>query len=429
MPLSSIELLLKQRMGLHSATVGSVTVRQAVEQRMRSCDIHDTGDYLKILQHSATELDALIDTVIIPETWFFRDRNPFSAFSAWVTDEWWPRNAGHTLRVLSVPCSSGEEPYTLAMCLCDIGLPATATHIDAVDISHTNIEKALRATYGSNSFRGGELDFRERHFASENQRYQLKDNIRCRVSFVRANILDDGFLQKREPYHVIFCRNLLIYFDRPTQNSAIERLEHLLTGDGVLFLGHSETSLVTERDFTPLGYPRSFAFRRGKTVQREQSPPRRKKPVCTIPKKRQEPPPGREKRQKPPSGPATVKPVAEVAPATTPDNNESLLKQAFRLADQGHIDEAAQHCETLLKRNCHQADAHYLLGLIRETTGNRRAAEQHLRKAVYLDPNHYEALTHLGVICLQHGDTAGARRFQERAGRVQQRTRPTEKSE
>ena len=103
MPLAAIELLLQQRMGLHSATVGSVTVRQAVEQRMRSCDIHETGDYLKVLQHSATELDALIDTVVIPETWFYRDRNPFSAFSTWVTDEWSPRKPGHTLRVLSVP--------------------------------------------------------------------------------------------------------------------------------------------------------------------------------------------------------------------------------------------------------------------------------------------------------------------------------------
>jgi chemotaxis protein methyltransferase WspC len=419
MPLAAIELLLQQHMGLHSATVGSVTVRQAVEQRMRSCDIHDTGDYLKVLQHSATELDALIDTVVIPETWFYRDRNPFSAFSTWVTDEWWPRNAGHSLRVLSVPCSSGEEPYTLAMCLCDIGLPVNATHIDAVDISHNNIEKALRATYGSNSFRGGELDFRDRHFTSENQRYQLRDNIRGRVNFARANILDDGFLQQRQPYHVIFCRNLLIYFDRPTQNAAIERLEHLLTGDGVLFLGHSETSLVMERDFTPLGYPRSFAFRRGKAVQSEQSPPRRKKPARAIPKQRKEPPPGR----------ATAMPVAQAAPPAAPDSDESLLRQAFRLADQGHIDEAAQHCETLLKRQCHQADAHYLLGLIRETTGNRRAAEQHLRKAVYLDPDHYEALTHLGVMCLQHGDTASARRFQERASRVQQRTRATEKSE
>jgi chemotaxis protein methyltransferase WspC len=98
-----------------------------------------------------------------------------------------------------------------------------------------------------------------------------------------------------------------------------------------------------------------------------------------------------------------------------------MLTEAFRLADQGHLDEAAERCENLLQRHSHQANAHYLLGLIREAAGNVQAAETMLRKAIYLDPNHYEALTHLGVICRQKGDDAGASRFQERAARAAQR--------
>lgn len=424
MSLGAIEQLLKQYMGLHSATIGAGTVHQAVEQRMRDCDIRDPADYLTVLQHSPTELDALIDTVVIPETWFYRDLNPFVAFSSWVRDVWQPRRDSVQLRLLSVPCSTGEEPYTLAMCLCDAGLPPAAAHIDGVDISHTNIDRAQRANYGNNSFRGSDLRFREQHFNCENQRYQLNDEIRRRVSFERANILDDSFLQQRPPYHVIFCRNLLIYFDRPTQNAAIERLENLLTDDGVLFLGHSETSLVLERDYSPLGYPRCFAFKRGRRRTEE---PDRRTPVRQRPGTGQQP-----RRRHAPQRDDTSKPFAGVHAAPSapqpPYNGERLLQEALQLADQGHLDEAALNCERLLQHPGLQADAHYLLGLIREATGNRRAAEQHLRKTVYLNPDHYEALTHLSAICLRDGDTAGAQRFQQRADRIQQRKRIAETS-
>ena len=84
MPLLAIQQLLKQSMGLHSSTVGSETISQAVAQRMRDCAVTDIDDYRNIVNQSTTELNALIDTVVIPETWFYRDRNPFSAFSDWL---------------------------------------------------------------------------------------------------------------------------------------------------------------------------------------------------------------------------------------------------------------------------------------------------------------------------------------------------------
>ena len=419
MPLNAIEELLKQRMGLHSATIGSGTVTHAVDQRMRDSDICDRQEYLRVLQHSLTEMDALIDTVVIPETWFYRDRNPFSAFSAWVSGQWLPHNALSPLRVLSVPCSTGEEPYTLAMCLADLNLPAQAAQIDAIDISHSNIDKAMRACYGNNSFRGSDLGFRDRHFDCENQRYQLRDDIRARVNFARANVLDPAFLQHRQLYHVIFCRNLLIYFDRPTQDLAIERLEQLLMPEGLLFLGHSETSLLLERSFTPLDYPRCFGFRRGQASRNDNIPGGRTRSARA-------PRAPATRRIDSPSATVTARPFSAAGcgapqPAPVPADSEALLSEAFQLANQGHLDEAAEHCETLLQRGHHLADAHFLLGLVRESAGNTRDAEQMLRKTIYLDPDHYEALTHLSVICLQKGDTVNAQRFQQRATRVLQR--------
>lgn len=422
MPLHAIEKLLKEKIGLHSATVGSSTVSHAVEQRMRDCGIEAIGDYEKLVSHSATELDALIDRVVIPETWFYRDGNPFAAFRDWVTSEWLPRQSATPLRVLSVPCSSGEEPYTLAMCLADCDIPENAAQIDAVDICGTSLEKASRAHYGSNSFRGSELRFRDRHFEPVGEHYELKHAIRTRVRFEQANILDSGFTENRAPYHVIFCRNLLIYFDRPTQQEAIDRLEKLLTHNGLLFLGHSETSLLLKRRFIALEHPRCFGFRHGQASEENgltggRGPVRRPAARRQINK-----PPGitplpfadSAAQQARKSGSANAKPPGE------------LLQQAFRLADEGHLDEAALRCESLLDDRTHQADAHYLLGLVREAAGNVGEAEQMFRKSVYLDPDHYEALTHLGVICKQKGDTAAAQRFQERARRAQQRCRTQE---
>lgn len=423
MTLNLIEQLLQKKMGLHSATVGSSTVAQAVEQRMRDCGIDSVADYEQIVRHSTTELDALIDTVIIPETWFFRDRNPFSAFSEWLNTEWRRRNAHKQLRVMSVPCSTGEEPYTLAMCLADNGLPTAASHIDAIDISSSNIEKARKAVYGNNSFRGNDLAFRDRHFTGKDQRYQLNSDIQARVNFEQANILDNAFLSGREAYDIIFCRNLLIYFDRPTQHLAIDRLEQLLSPEGVLFLGHSETSLLLDRNYTALDHVRCFGFRRKAAKQPEQCPDRKVRPQRPVPRRRDAEKPAEEKAI--PFAQVAAAPVTQFE-APSPAADEQLLKQAFKLADQGHLDEAAQHCETLLGKPEFQADTHFLLGLIREAAGNSTEAEQWFRKTVYLDPNHYQALTHLAMILAKQGDQAAAQRLRQRAERVAGRSRKPE---
>lgn len=411
MSIDAIEQLLKDRIGLHSATIGSTTVSHAVGQRMRECRITDREDYLRLLLDSSAEMSLLVDTVVIPETWFYRDDKPFSAFSAWVRQHRSAYNRQSPLRILSAPCSTGEEPYTLAMCLADLDIPVEAVQIDAIDISSRNIDRAMRACYGNNSFRNIDTAFRDRHFIRENQHYRLADTIRVRVNFSRTNILEPEFVQQRQPYQVIFCRNLLIYFDRPTQNLALDRLDQLLSPDGLLFLGHSETSLLLDRHFSPLEFPFSFGFRRTQTGRDTTNPDRPRRSTSTA-------------------SPRVTRStdlhigndrVAHHLPQLAPVNNGFLLSRAFRLADQGHLDEAAKHCETLLQRDCNQADVLFLLGIIRESAGNIPDAERMLRKAIYLDPDHHEALTLLSVLCLRNGDEDASHRFQRRAERARHR--------
>lgn len=419
MSLHHIAQLLQQRMGLHSSTVGDNTIARAINQRMRDCRIDVIQDYCDVVSHSDTELNALIEAVVIPETWFYREPNAFHAFSAWLRSDWLPnRSATSILRILSVPCSSGEEPYTLAMCLAECGITARQAQIDAVDISSANLRKAAEARYGRNSFRGENLAYRERYFERRGADFQLSADIRQRVNFRRGNLLDSTFSENCPPYQVVFCRNLLIYFDRPTQHHAIDQLQALLSDSGLLFLGHSETSLLQKRAFSPLAFERCFGFRHGNGVAPTPQPGDK------LPRRRRIDAPPRVRKPAPsPFCTVAPRPPQATAPVARPDT-EQLLLQAFQLADQGHMDEAAACCETLLRNKVHQADAHYLLGIIREAAGNTRDAEQLFRKAVYLQPDHYEALVHLSVICEKTGDPETARRLLNRASRAQANRRP-----
>ena len=165
----------------------------------------------------------------MPETWFFRDREAFAALALTVYEDWLGAHPEDHLRLLSLPSSTGEEPYSMAMALLDAGFPANRFRVDAVDISARALARAGHAVYGKNSFRGNELGFRDRHFEATAHGYRLSDAVRRQVQFQQGNLLAAGFLPGVESYDVIFCRNVLIYFDRAAQDRALTVLVRLLT--------------------------------------------------------------------------------------------------------------------------------------------------------------------------------------------------------
>ncbi|MFP5505230.1 MAG: CheR family methyltransferase [Gammaproteobacteria bacterium] len=417
MSLQAIEQLLKQTMGLNAASIGSSAITRAVQQRMRDRGIAGAEDYLARLQVEAAELQRLIDLVIVPETWFFRDRNPFLALARHAREHWPARSRGRALRILSVPCSTGEEPYTIVMTLLDAGLKSGEFSVDAVDISEPNLQRARAGVYREHSFRGEDLAYRDRYFARAEDGYLLNAEVRGQVGFHHANLLAPGFFGSAEPYDVVFCRNLLIYFDRDTQAQALRVLERLLQPQGLLFLGHAESGVLAGRQFAPLDHARSFAFVRG-AAQRAL----RAEPAFQLPQRRRSAP-----AAPPPARPAPVRPfadtqkpvVASVKPAPAPVPQD--LETATRLANEGHLVEAATLCENHLLNSGPDAQAFYLLALVREAVGEPLEAESLLRKALYLEPNHYEALTHLAVILEQRGDLSNAALVRQRAKRCFER--------
>jgi chemotaxis protein methyltransferase WspC len=407
---SRIAALLKEKMGLDAESIGVACVERAVRQRLAARGIKDVQVYWEQLLAVDPELQDLIEAIVIPETWFFRDPEAFAALVRVVREEWLTKHAEGTLRILSLPCSTGEEPFSAAMALLDGGLPPSRFHIDAIDISRRAIAWAEQGDYGKNSFRGKDLSFRDRHFKPAERGYRLNDGVRRQVHFRHGNLLSPGCLHSAHGYDAIFSRNVLIYFDRVTQFRAIEVLGRLLTPSGLLFVGPSETGLLLDHGFVSAGIPLAFAFHQKNVSPGPQLRTRRRTAAPAVlakavPAKPSKPAP----IVRPQPKPVTAEKTAVAA--------EHWIEQAHRLANQGKLAEALKQCEQNLHDQPASAETYHLIGLLHDAAGRVLEAAEHYRKALYLDPRHAEALVHLAVVLKKQGDAIGAQRLFERANR------------
>ncbi len=407
--MTQIEELLRKTIGLDAESVGLGSVHRAIRLRMKSLGLKALADYEQVLERSRAEWNELVESVVVTETWFYRDPAAFAALVRLVLEEWVLAHPGAPVRVLSIACASGEEPYSLAMSLLDAGLCPGGFLIEGMDISARALAKAERGVYRTNSFRGKDLAFRDRYFRPSKEGFILEPAVRHCVRFYRGNLFGDDFPPVHASYDFIFCRNLLIYFDRPTQRRAIERIERLLAPSGVLFVGSVEQPLVLNNGFVSLHIPKASACRKADHVARRpratrltrRSPLPAAIPSVTAP------------RPHLPVGSRMPTPhVGRPSPVEQPD-----LEAARRLADAGRLSEAAAICEAHLSQSRMSAQAYYLLGLVRDARGDASALEYY-RKALYLDPNHYESLVQMASLLQKNGDAARARAFRNRAQRV-----------
>jgi chemotaxis protein methyltransferase WspC len=283
-----------------------------------------------------------------------------------------------------------------------------------MDVSPLSVDKARRALYGKNSFRGQDLDYRDRHFSAEQDGHRVNETVREQVRLQVGNVLDPTLLATEPAFDFVFCRNLLIYFDQPTQQQVFEVLKRLTHVDGVLFIGPAEGSLLGRFGMRSIGIPQSFAFSR-------QSAP---EPLATfvptpLPLPVQQPvrsvtPPVRSRPF------ATVLPMPQVAATpsdATPSDAATLLANIAALAHEGPRPAARAASERLWRSHEPVAQVFYWLGLLSDVAGSAPEAQGLYRKALYLDPQHPDALMHLAALLQSQGDTAGARRLQARAAR------------
>jgi len=225
-------------------------VSSRLAKRLRQLQLSGYHEYCELLRSPAgeEELRFLIDRISTNHTYFFREMKHFDFLREKVLPQWQARSQvkKEMFRVWSAACSSGEEPYSLAIHLAEHLAPAgpNTWRIEASDISTRVLEIAERGVYDGEKLEGISQELLRRHFQKGVREwlghYRIKDELRQRVGFHQLNLLEANYPFGR-PFDVIFCRNVMIYFDRPTQESLIEYLAERLVPGGYLMVGHSES--------------------------------------------------------------------------------------------------------------------------------------------------------------------------------------------
>lgn len=219
-------------------------------KRLRATQTADLGEYCALLRSPGAdeELAHLIDVISTNHTFFFRENAHFDFVRTQAVPEMlgrqrlerWPR-----LNAWSAACSSGEEPYSLAITLAEsLAGSSWSWHIEATDISHRILAKAAAGIYRADVVGKMPAETVRRYFkrgiGPQAGNYRVRSELLAGVTYRQLNLLE-GESPFAEPFQIIFCRNVMIYFDRPTQEELVKRLTQRLVPGGYLLVGHSES--------------------------------------------------------------------------------------------------------------------------------------------------------------------------------------------
>jgi chemotaxis protein methyltransferase CheR len=215
-----------------------------LQKRLRLHGMSSFSAYLAFVESdsSGDELVALLDAIATNHTYFFREEQHFAMLASRVIPEWRSRGASGPFRLWSAACSSGEEPYTIAMTLADLPSPIDFGLL-ASDMSTKVLAMARAAVYKLTAVEAVPKDVLRRHFerglGAQDGLARVSSDIRRRVAFRNLNLLEITDLGER--FDVIFCRNVMIYFDQSVQQRVVSMLERHLKPNGYLFISHSES--------------------------------------------------------------------------------------------------------------------------------------------------------------------------------------------
>jgi chemotaxis protein methyltransferase CheR len=437
--------LIARRSGIYIHGADRDTLRDHLLTRMGQCGTMSFADYFRRLGSEDREFQALLDLVTIQETYFFRDQAQFMALQRYVLPELLKAKAGKNepLRIWSAGCSTGEEPYTIAMVLAESLSSAACPplYLLATDVSQGALEVARRGVYGGRSLRSTPEQYCERFFRREGETYILNGAIKGMVEFRPFNLMSTPYPGKEGPgWDVIFCRNVTIYFKPESTKAVVRRFYENLGEGGYLFTGFSESLRYLSRDFLTVQVGGVFLYQRnaarcdgtlkpraraGRGRRTPARAPWRARGLQAKPINEPEPVPGRQVHSR----------ARELVDAGLPDEagqllapelehpsppKKALLLQAEILLNQGCAAEAAVLCEKVIRSEPLSVAGHYLLGIIQRTLEDEDQAVGMFKRVVYLRPEHALARFHLGELYARRNENEAARREYANALRLLQ---------
>lgn len=415
---SQFQQLLVERAGLLFTRDRAYLLEDRLRERISASGLHSYEEYLNLLlfhPDAKTELGKLLDILTVGETSFFRNEPQFEVLQNFVIPKLAEkkRSGGRpSIRIWSAGCSTGEEPYTLAMVLHEASQAAGGWDISivATDINHVSLARAAQGVYGERAVRNVPEPFMEKYFEKSGGKFTVKSHIRQLVSFERHNLAQDPAPERARGADIIMCRNVTIYFDQETIRRVIARFAETLAPQGFLFIGHAETLWGISNSFHTLEFPHTFIYQLAASGERPLITP----PVPILPM--------------PVLGPADFaleeetlpEPEADETPARprenpaarAPEKNEAeeLLVHAGKCADKGDYEGAEKSLKRLIARDQLCVPAYYLLGILYSRTESYEKAAHAFSKVLYLEPGVAAANYHLGNIYRQLRQAEKARR-------------------
>lgn len=221
---------------------------------LKDSHIQNYFELLQALKWDEKLFQEITEKLIVSETWFFREKDSLFFIASRLREKKKPR----PFRILSLPCSTGEEAYSIVIAFLEQGIASDDFKIDAVDISKASLLKAEKALYDMNAFRREGARWRDQWFERIDNKYYPPVFVRERVRFFHANIVDPRAYLPHSPYTVIFLRHLLIYMNEKAAATLLQRCWDMLEADGYLVVGAVESELVRKFGFSTtstLGIP------------------------------------------------------------------------------------------------------------------------------------------------------------------------------
>ncbi|MFO0583172.1 MAG: CheR family methyltransferase [Anaeromyxobacter sp.] len=429
--LADLAALLKERVGLNVRADGHAALRLAVVARLDELpDVPDGAAYHEVLRGAGgdDELRRLLPLVTVGKTSFFRDERQFGALEALLPRLLArPRGGGRRVAIWSAGCATGEEPYSIAMACAEAGAEPEHVELVATDVNPEAVAHALRGEYDSRRLRDVPERIRERYFETGAERPHVRPLLRRYVTAIRThNLVSASFPRPSDGggWDVIFCRNVIIYFDTATTQQVLTLFHGNLSPGGYLFLGYSESLFRLFEGFELTEVAGAFLYRRPE-VRMTPLPVRRPvRPQVPIP----ESPPrvahvDTAVTPVPAARPGTPRPRPPFAP-------QEFLDGAIALFADGRFGAARELLERWIEkggedlavrltlanlygilrqpaeaRACYEkalaleplsAEAHLFYGIHLVSTADPEAAARELARALFLDPDLALAHYYLG---------------------------------
>lgn len=444
--------LVRERTGIRLLDHQLDTLRRTVLEGLKRFGHAGEAEYVASLRQAkanSPEHEHLIAGITVGESYFFRDQHQM----AWLRDQWLPkmiaqRRAANnlSLRIWSAGCSDGQELYSLAMLLADL-LPDHERwnlHLLGTDLNAAALARALRGRYSDWSLRATPEAMRTRHFRQERDRtWSIKPALRARVRFAYLNLREDSFpsmLSETTALDLILCRNVFIYFDPAIVSEVMRKFQACLVPGGCLLLGASDLiDSTTLEGFTLHSLEHAFYLER--CDGRPAAPP---EPLADSTPTPMPPPPAlpepvplaEDAAARQASGypeiigllgrEAWLETLTACAERLARGEDSALLRQfqAKALANLGRAREALTACEASLALDASDKHSHFLHALILQELHRLPAAEEALRRTLYLDRNFLEAHYQLGLLQMRRGARDSGLKSMKNALDIAERTRP-----